>query len=189
MTPGIRGVSIRDLGGNSLPRCRCCRCKSFDGQCRRLGTAQGFGPFVSNTPLHNAILLQGFIAVTSLTGLILAAVINEREQFGEAFENEKQLLREIESVKKGLEERVAERTHELEQKTSQLASQARLLDLANDAILVRDAAGRITYWNDGAQRLYGWNKEEALGGSTQELLQNRIPDRYFGHSWDGSLGR
>ncbi len=155
------------------------------------GTAQGFGPFVSNTPLHNAILLQGFIAVTSLTGLILAAVINEREQFGEAFENEKRLLSEIESVKKGLEESAVEQTRELEQKTSQLANQARLLDLANDAILVRDAAGRITYWNDGAQRLYGWNKEEALAGSTQDLLQTEFPidlsDILGMDRWEGEL--
>jgi len=43
------------------------------------GTAQGFGPFVKHTPLHNAALLQVFIAVTSLTGLILAAVMNERQ--------------------------------------------------------------------------------------------------------------
>lgn len=48
------------------------------------GTTQGFGPFVNHTPLRNAMLLQVFIAVTSLTGLMLAAVINEREHIGEA---------------------------------------------------------------------------------------------------------
>ena len=48
------------------------------------GTAHGFGPFVNHSPLHNAVLLQIFVAVTSLTGLILAAVINEREHIGEA---------------------------------------------------------------------------------------------------------
>ena len=53
------------------------------------GTAHGYGPFVNHSPLHNAVLLQIFVAVTSLTGLILAAVINEREHIGEAFESEK----------------------------------------------------------------------------------------------------
>jgi MASE1 len=48
------------------------------------GTTQGFGPFVNHTPLRNAVLLQVFVAVTSLTGLMLAAVINEREHVGEA---------------------------------------------------------------------------------------------------------
>lgn len=46
------------------------------------GTAHGNGPFVNHSPLHNAVLLQLFVAVTSLTGLILAAVINEREHIG-----------------------------------------------------------------------------------------------------------
>jgi len=44
------------------------------------GTAQGFGPFVSHKPLHNAVLLQLFLAVIAITGLMLAAVINERSQ-------------------------------------------------------------------------------------------------------------
>jgi signal transduction histidine kinase len=44
------------------------------------GTAQGFGPFVSHNPLHNAVLLQLFLAVIAITGLMLAAVINERSQ-------------------------------------------------------------------------------------------------------------
>src|SRR5207249_500152 len=32
------------------------------------GTLKGFGPFVNRSPLHNAVLLQVFIAVISLTG-------------------------------------------------------------------------------------------------------------------------
>ena len=82
------------------------------------GTAHGFGPFVNHTPLHNAVLLQIFVAVISLTGLILAAVINEREHIGEAFESEKKLLCESEAAKERLEELVRERTRELEQHTA-----------------------------------------------------------------------
>jgi len=139
------------------------------------GTAHGFGPFVNHTPLHNAVLLQLFVAVTSITGLILAAVINERADIGEAFESEQRLVTEIEAVNQRLEERVRVRTGELEQKTTQLAHQARLLDLANDAIFVRDAEGRITYWNEGARRLYGWTAAEVLTKSTQDILQTEFP--------------
>ena len=88
------------------------------------GTAKGFGPFVNHAPLHNAVLLQVFIAVTSLTGLILAAVINEREHIGEAFRNREKTIGEIEATNERLEERVKERTRELDQKTAQLAYQA-----------------------------------------------------------------
>jgi len=44
------------------------------------GTAQGFGPFIEHTPVRNAVLLQLFLAVISITGLMLAAVISERTQ-------------------------------------------------------------------------------------------------------------
>ena len=139
------------------------------------GTAHGFGPFVNHTPLHNAMLLQVFVAMTALTGLILAAVINEREHIGEAFESEKQLLSESESAKEKLEELVKERTQELEQNTAQLAYQARLLDLANDAIFIRNAADKISYWNEGAERLYGWASEEVLNRSVHEILRTAFP--------------
>ncbi len=155
------------------------------------GTAHGYGPFVNHSPLHNAVLLQIFVAVTSLTGLILAAVINEREHISEAFETEKRLLNESEATKEGLEELVRERTLELERNTAQLAYQAKLLDLANDAIFVRRADGGITYWNEGAERLYGWTKKEALSRSTQELIQTEFPidvSEILGlDRWEGEL--
>ncbi|ABM30639.1 EAL domain-containing protein [Paracidovorax citrulli] len=48
--------------------------------------------------------------------------------------------------------------------------QASLLDKARDAIIVRDLDHRITFWNEGAERLYGWTREEATGQSIAELL-------------------
>jgi two-component system, sensor histidine kinase and response regulator len=51
-----------------------------------------------------------------------------------------------------------------------LRDQALILDLANDSIFVRDTQDRITYWNQGAQRLYGWSKEEAVGQTTHSLF-------------------
>src|SRR6201987_6057533 len=44
-----------------------------------------------------------------------------------------------------------------------LAEQARLLDVSTDAIIVRDTEDRITYWNKGATRIYGYTRAEALG--------------------------
>jgi len=56
-----------------------------------------------------------------------------------------------------------------------LREQALILDTANDAIVIRDIAGRITYWNQGAQRLYGWRKDEALGQVGHTLLKTQFP--------------
>lgn len=51
-----------------------------------------------------------------------------------------------------------------------IAEQAALLDHARDAILVRDLDHKISYWNAGAERLYGWPREQILGQSIIELM-------------------
>lgn len=45
-----------------------------------------------------------------------------------------------------------------------------LLDLTHDAILARNLAGQVIYWNRGAERLYGWQKEEVHGKNLHDLL-------------------
>jgi len=59
------------------------------------GTAQGNGPFVKHDPLGNVALLQLFIAVTSMTGLILAGVIEERERAITERKRAEESLREL----------------------------------------------------------------------------------------------
>jgi PAS domain S-box-containing protein len=73
--------------------------------------------------------------------------------------------------------------------------QARLIELAYDAIIVRDPASIIVSWNRGAEQLYGWTAQEAIGKVTHELLQTRFPksrealDRFLvtGEQWEGEL--
>jgi two-component system sensor histidine kinase UhpB len=53
---------------------------------------------------------------------------------------------------------------------------SQLLDLANDAILIRHLKDdTITYWNDGAARLYGWTSKEAHSACSHDLLQTIFP--------------
>jgi PAS domain S-box-containing protein len=59
-----------------------------------------------------------------------------------------------------------------------LNEQARLLDLTNDAIIVRDCQDRIVYWNRGAEEMYGFPAKEALGKITHELLQTTHPENF-----------
>lgn len=54
-----------------------------------------------------------------------------------------------------------------------LQEQAHMLDLAH--ILIRDLDDRVIFWNRGAEALYGWSKEEALGKTTDELFRTVFP--------------
>jgi PAS domain S-box-containing protein len=57
-----------------------------------------------------------------------------------------------------------------------LRRQVALLDLAPDAIMVRQAgSARIAFWNHGAEALYGWSRDEALGQSAHTLLHTETP--------------
>src|ERR1700681_4108436 len=53
---------------------------------------------------------------------------------------------------------------------------SRLLDLAFDAIFsIEMHSHRITYWNAGAERMYGFSRKEAVGSVSHELLRTRYP--------------
>jgi PAS domain S-box-containing protein len=56
-----------------------------------------------------------------------------------------------------------------------LSDKAALLDLTHDAIFVRDGSDVITYWNAGAEKLYGWSRKEALGRKADALLKTKYP--------------
>jgi two-component system, LuxR family, sensor kinase FixL len=56
-----------------------------------------------------------------------------------------------------------------------LRQRADLLDLTHDTIFARDMNDVITYWNHGAEELYGWKKEEAVGKVSHELTQTIFP--------------
>ena len=78
---------------------------------------------------------------------------------------------------------------------AEVLQQSRLIDLAHDAILMCDMEGRISYWNQGAERMYGWTREEALGRGSHELLRTQFPvplsqfeaDLIRNGSWEGEM--
>ena len=84
-----------------------------------------------------------------------------------------------------------ERTAALQQKTAEVIEKAALLDLANDAIFVKSANGTISYWNQGATRLYGWAASEALGHFPAELLRSEYPiplsEIESADDWEGEI--
>jgi PAS domain S-box-containing protein len=133
------------------------------------------------------------------TNLELEKVIAERRRVEE----------ELQGAHAELELRVRQRTAQLAEANLRLQAeiverrraeevlrkQANLLELAHDAIIVRDMDDRITYWNSGAEGTYGWKRDEAVGSIAQQLLQSVYPsdleqlklDVVRDGRWDGEL--
>jgi two-component system cell cycle sensor histidine kinase/response regulator CckA len=79
-----------------------------------------------------------------------------------------QLARLPAAVKRAVAEAEASRLRQ--QAEEKIREQAALLDMARDAILVRDLDDKILYWNKSAERLYGWSAEEVVGRNAGEVL-------------------
>ncbi len=62
------------------------------------------------------------------------------------------------------------------EKAAEIARQARLLDFSFNAVLVFGTGSAITYWNKGAEELYGWTRDEAVGQVSHTLLQTEFPE-------------
>jgi len=123
---------------------------------------QGTSPFLGPTLNDSLLILQIYIGVLVLTGLILGAALLERR------ENEE----ELREHRDHLDEMVQLRTEQLARQTERLQELATLTDLGN--FLIRDMDGRIIYWSRGAEQAYGYSKQEAHGKVGYELLKTKF---------------
>ncbi len=123
--------------------------------------------FISAVHLSDIDRIKGYQrgAVDYLSVPIVPEVLRAKVGvFAELHRNRRQL----EALNRELEKRVEERTGELRER-------AELLDLASEAIMVRDVNGVLRFWNSGAEALYGWKREEVIGQDIHSVLQTRFP--------------
>ncbi len=99
------------------------------------------------------------------------------------------------AVRGRVESELRQARDKLEIEVAERTQQASLLNLTHDTIFVRDMSDVITYWNRGAQELYGWTAEEVIGKRAHELLQTVFPgpieeiraELLRSGRWDGEL--
>ena len=119
-----------------------------------------------------AALAEGTIAVSFENRYVCKDGSHRRLLWSAAASIEEQ---RIYAVARDITER-KETEKELARQAAQLRTQAELIDLASECITVHDLDGRISFWNAGAEAMYGWTKEEALGRFAHELLQTAFPE-------------
>jgi PAS domain S-box-containing protein len=109
--------------------------------------------------------------------------VSERDVLGRAFQHMLRSLRRL--------------VAQMQAQAQELGEQAQLLELARDAIIVRDfATNQILFWNRGAEAMYGWDRRTAHGKVTHTLLGTTFSsspqavDDVLGRTghWEGELG-
>jgi PAS domain S-box-containing protein len=106
------------------------------------------------------------------------------------------LLTWFSAVRRRVERDLRQSRDDLEEEVAVRTQQASLLNLTHDSIFVRDMNDIITYWNRGAEELYGWKAEQSIGKRSHELLQTVFPAPLDEISaellrtgrWEGELG-
>ena len=111
------------------------------------------------------------------------------------------LTKSLKEQNEHLEKEISKRKRleqERKQAEQKIREQAALLDITTDAILVRDLDHQIQFWNKGAEYLYGWKTNEAIGKNANELLYRQetlsqlqdIQTSLSEHgSWQGELSQ
>jgi PAS domain S-box-containing protein len=105
------------------------------------------------------------------------------------------LLTWFSAVRRRVEQQLLQSRDELQREVVKRSEQASLLNLTHDTIFVRDMNDIISYWNRGAEELYGWTDKETIGRHSQELLQTIFPtplediraELLRNNRWEGEL--
>src|SRR5579863_577363 len=130
--------------------------------------------FISGVHLADSDKIQGYRsgAVDYISVPVIPEVLRAKVSVFVELHRKTRLLEKMNSE---LERRVQERTEELQRNESRFRTRADLLELATEAIIVRDLNGAIQFWNSGAEALYGWRKDEVVGQDMHSLLHTVFP--------------
>jgi PAS domain S-box-containing protein len=85
------------------------------------------------------------------------------------------LIARFAAVRRHIESELLQARDNLQAEVAERTQQASLLNLTHDTIFVRDMNDVITYWNRGAEELYGFASAEAVGKNSRDLLRTVLP--------------
>jgi two-component system, chemotaxis family, CheB/CheR fusion protein len=130
---------------------------------------------------------------------LVTKVIDVQSKDGEWFTMRMQPYRTIDNVIEGAVINFAEITSlkriqsELELDKAKLQFKSTLLNAIGEAVIATDLHGVIMYWNDAAERMYGWKSSEVIGRNMSEVMPEQDEQAHemeimaalkIGQSWD-----
>ena len=113
--------------------------------------------------LAQAVIIGGGLLACGLVGLALFAIRRD-------FAGRTRAERALRDARDRLELRVRQRTAELEKAGETKARLASIIESSDDAIASKNLDGIITSWNRGAERLFGYSAQEAVGQPMAMLI-------------------
>ena len=164
MPPGLDGVETSARLWENHPNLQIVICTaysdySWNGMLARLGNNDQL--VILKKPFDTMEVLQLANALTEKWRL--------HQEVGLKLEHLEQLVQQRTSDLRSTNESLQTEIVVRKEAEARILEQARMLDLAHDAIHVRGLDGRIRYWNKSAQRLYGWTSTEVLGARLADL--------------------
>lgn len=108
--------------------------------------------------------------ITAIGGEVVTSTVGIARDVSERMRAEA----EIRQLNTELEDRVLRRTKQLQESEEQFRAMS---VSAQDAIIMMDNNGRVSFWNEAAERIFGYSKQESIGKVVHEIL---TPPRHQG---------
>lgn len=139
-----------------------------------VGTAQGVGPYARPDMADSFLCVSASLSLGIPTILLMAVATQERRQ----------LEYELQVTNQDLEQQILNRTANLAQANRRLTEEmelhkelareltnlAAIVQSSDQAIISKSLDGVITFWNPGAEKIYGYRSREIIGQSIKTLM-------------------
>lgn len=129
------------------------------------GTVNGYGPFLADDLNTSLIVLASFIAVITVTALVLSAIVRQLRDKGE----------ELRRANEGLEQRVQARTRDLSESEARFAQ---FMQNVPGLAWIKDGQGRYVFANDAFAKAAGQTASTLLGKTDADIFPAAIAREY-----------
>ncbi|MHC1737436.1 MAG: response regulator [Ignavibacteriaceae bacterium] len=128
----------------------------------------GADAFLSK-PINEAELLAQIRTLAKVKEASVAKK-KEKESLAKAVEERTRELNKSRNDALKLLEKLEKENEFRKEKEREIKFQSDLLNSISESVVATDSSGKITYWNIGAEKIFGWKREEVLGNDILDVI-------------------